>query len=628
MSAKAILPRFGGSAGVWVTCMLFFQAALLLGYLYAYLITRYVPRRVQPWIHLALLLVSLTVLPLKPATQWKPSAGENPAWSILAVLSSTAGLPYFALSTASPLMQFWFAGLPGAALPYRFFALSNAASLAALFAYPTAIEPLLSVSAQMRWWSAAYLAIVLLASAATLLLAGSPPPADRESAVPQAHDPVNWLALSACASTLWLAVANHLSHQVAAIPFLWVLALGVYLLSFVLCFEGDGWYRPTVFRWLLPVAWLAIGSRIGIGGTPIGLRWEIPMLFGALLVCCMFCHGELAATRPDSRQGLAFYYLTIACGGVLGALFVGTVAPAIFSTYLELPIGVTACILLALAALYGFPAKRLIRLGAVAVLAFVAALRLRPGGQDVVRLRNFYGALQVSDSGQGDDAVRTLYDGRTLHGAEFLAPARSRIATAYYGADSGAGVVLSAAAVNRRVAIVGLGAGTLAVYGRPGDQYRFYEINPAVIQVASQQFRFLAGSQAAVQVLLSDGRLALQRDPPKSFDVIVLDAFADDSIPVHLLTREAFELYFERLRDGGTLAIHLTNRYLDLTSVVKTLAAEAHRHCLLVSNSADPARQISASDWAILTGPQPSPPPLTTARVWTDDYSNLFTILK
>jgi hypothetical protein len=636
MMAKALLPSFGGSAGVWVTCMLFFQVVLLLGYWYSYGITRHLSRRAQGWVHAALLLLSLSALPLRTGIQ---SGGEAPAVAILALLAASVGLPYFVLSTTSPLLQAWYAGSGGARFPYRLFALSNAASLAALLAYPLAIEPALPMRQQLWWWSGGYLALVLLAG--TLAVRGTVLPAPRVlSPQPAKTPPLVWIALAGCASVLWLAVANHLSQEVAAVPFLWVLPLSLYLLSFILCFERSRWYRPAVFRWLLPAAWGAMGWRIALPG---GFEWEMAVFSAALFVCCMFCHGELARRKPEPKQGLAFFYLMLALGGALGAVFVGVVAPGAFSTYLELPIGITACVLLGLALVYGFAPKRLMRLGALAVVAFVLAARYRAAQGEVVHVRNFYGALLVSDSGTGEMAARRLYNGRTLHGVEFLGAARSRLATAYYGPESGAGVVLSQpnmfpSPAARRVGIVGLGVGTLAVYGRRGDDFRFYEINPAVIEVASRYFRFLAESEAKTDVVAGDGRLALQQEAPKSFDVIVLDAFSDDSIPVHLLTREAFEIYFERLRDGGVLAIHLTNRYLKLDSVVAALAENMRKQMAMVHSAADPERQISAADWAVvadtrealrsLLGPAGVMETGPKTRPWTDEYSNLFHVWK
>jgi spermidine synthase len=649
--AKAILPTFGGSAGVWVACMLFFQVALLMGYLYAYWITRLLSRKAQSWLHIALLLLSLWVLPLKLSMaplSMAPLDTGSPPLAIVMLLAASVGLPYFVLSTTSPLMQSWYAGARGARLPYRLFALSNTASLLALLAYPIGIEPFLPISRQLRWWSGAYMVLVLLASASAL---GS-----RSTKVAQegagagdaspAHRPLLWIGLAACASTLWLAVANHLSQEVAAIPFLWVLALGTYLLSFILCFERNGWYRPAVFRWLLPAACVAVCYRMARQGSGGGLLWEIPVFLAALFVCCMFCHGELALSKPErqggltqgslTQGGLTFFYLMVALGGALGAVFVGIVAPNIFSFYLELPLGITGCVLLGLALLYGYTSpKRLARVAAVAAIAFVFATRFQAGDQDVAHLRNFYGALQVRDAGAGEMAVRSLYNGRTLHGVQFLHPARSRLATAFYATESGAGLVLQNRPRPRRVGVIGLGAGTLAVYGQRGDFFRFYEINPAVIQVALRYFHFLEESQARTDVVAGDGRLALQQEPSKTFDVIVVDAFSDDSIPVHLLMREAFQVYFGRLRDGGILAFHVTNRYLDLAPVIESGARSLQKESLLIHNPADPVRQVYSSDWVLVgdnlpesgsTGQMKSSS--RTVRPWTDEYSNLFGILK
>ena len=412
----------------------------------------------------------------------------------------------------------------------------------------------------------------------------------------------------------------------APVPFLWVLPLSVYLLSFIVCFGGTSWYRPHVFRWLLPASWIAAVYSIA---QPGGLRVEIVAFSAALFVWCVFCHGELARTKPESRRDLTFFYLMLASGGALGGLFVGIVAPNVFRTYLELPIGIVATVLLALPLVFGVTSKaRLIRLAVVALAAFVIAVRYEAGAGDVVQLRNFYGALQVSDAGTGEDAFRSLYNGRTLHGVEFLSAARSRTATTYYGPQSGVGRVLGVDGMPRRVAAVGLGVGTIAAYSRAGDFYRFYEINPAVIDIARQDFHFLGESPARVDVVTGDGRLALEKEPAQSFDVIVLDAFSDDSIPVHLLTKEAFATYFRLLRGDGVIAIHLTNRYLDLEPVVESLAAAFGKRVMPVHNAANPEHQVLASDWAVVYGHAQSGVPTSSKPPWTDDYSNLFQVLK
>lgn len=627
--AKALLPRFGGSAGVWVTCMLFFQVMLLLGYLYSYLVTAHLSRGTQSAIHASLLILSVAVMALRPRMGWAPPATGNPAWQILDALLISIGLPYFLLATTSPLLQSWFAASTPFALPYWLFALSNLASLLALLAYPVVIEPLLTQSAQMRWWWAGYGLLVSLAVVAAIAHATGSGTQRRAESAPVAARSLLWIGLAACGSTLWMAVANHLSQEVAPVPFLWVLPLSIYLLTFILCFESDRWYRPALFRWLLPAAWIGAAYRIA-GQGPAGLTWEIATFSLALFIWCMFCHGEIARTRPAAGEGVTFFYLTIAVGGALGALFVGLAAPNLLGTYLELPIGIAASALFALYLLYGMTSPwRLGRLGVVALAAFIVATRFEGGFGEVVHVRNFYGALRVNDADAGGSPIRTLYNGRTLHGVEFLAADKLKFPTAYYGPDSGVGrVMLSRDRSARRVGLVGLGAGTLSAYGRPGDVFRFYEINPAVIDVASRYFRFLGTSEARTDIVQGDGRLALEREHPNSFDILVLDAFADDSIPVHLLTREAFATYFHLLRPDGVLAIHLTNRFLDLTPVVEAAATDIGKRVVEVHSAADPQRQILAADWAVVSGAGEPGSRRKHTRLWTDDYSNLFGVLK
>jgi SAM-dependent methyltransferase len=625
---KAILPAFGGSAGVWVTAMLFFQAVLLMGYFYSYLLTRFCNRKAQSLIHLVLLLISIFLLPVKPHLEWAESGMRNPALSILAVLLASVGLPCFLLCSVSPLLQSWYVTSYTGVLPYRLFAFSNAGSVIALLAYPFLIEPLLPASVQLQIWSASYAVLVVIACTAAFIHWVRNPIEEAVDTGLSRNRPFLWIGLAACASVLWLAVANHLSQEVAPVPFLWVLPLSLYLLSFILCFEG--WYRPVLFRWLLPAAWIAGCYSIA---QPAGLRLEISTFSVTLFIWCMFCHGELTRTKPQRRGDLTFFYLMLAFGGALGGVFVGVVAPNMFSTFLELPIGIVASVILALPLIYRVTSPaRLARVGIVAAAAFIVATRFQSGSGAVAVVRNFYGALHVSDTGAGEAAFRSLYNGRTLHGVEFLSSTRSRIPTTYYGPDSGAGKTLLAGGKSRRAGIVGLGAGTLAVYGRTGDSFRFYEINPAVIQIAEQSFHFLDASPARIEVVAGDGRLALEKESSDSFDVIVLDAFSDDSIPVHLMTKEAFRLYFRLLHPDGVLAIHLTNRYLDLEPVVEALAAAFGKGVQPVHNLAEPELQILAADWALVyghaTAGRKSSSKTPHARLWTDDYSNLFQVLK
>jgi spermidine synthase len=641
-AAKALLPGFGGSAGVWIACVLFFQVTLLLGYLYAYVLTRTLPAKAQAAVHIALLAACVCLLPWHPPIA---QAGGNPSLAIVSVLAASIGLPFFALCTTSPLLQSWYARAwqaqsGPARFPYRLFALSNAASLVALLAYPVGIEPLLPLSHQFLIWSAGFLIFAALAAVCALGARGAAaPPDEKTPRDPPLQRPLLWIALAACAATLWPAVSNHLSQEVAAIPLLWVEPLSIYLLSFILCFEGRGWYNPRIYRVLLPLACLTFAWRLQ--GAAGGIAWELPIVGAALFVCCMFCHGELARLKPEPKQGLAFFYLTIALGGALGAAFVSLFAPNVFSSYLELPIGVAACFVLSMPLLYGRGSPRqLLRLALVAAIAFAAASRFTAGRQDLVRTRNFYGTLQIADSGSGDDKIRSLYNGKVLHGIQYQTPVRSRIAVAYYPPESGIGQAMRWLPHQQpwRVGVVGLGTGTLAVYGRPGDSFRFYDINPAVIDVAWRYFHFLSESAAKVETVEADGRLGLQREPAHSLNMIALDAFSGDSIPIHLLTREAFQMYFDRLAPGGVVVIHVTNRYLDIASVVAALAADLHKPLVIVHNPQDAPRHIQAADWAILADRredladlEPFNNASATSRkapVWTDDYSDLFEILR
>jgi SAM-dependent methyltransferase len=607
--AKAILPSFGGTAGVWVTAMMFFETVLLMGYFYAWLSNRFLSRRGQGIVHVVLLALSLTMLPARPHLK---AMGPNPSLAILLVLAASIGLPYLLLSASSPLFQSWYTGV----FPYRLFAVSNAGSLIALLAFPFVVEPLLTTHAQLAGWSAGYGLFVLMAGFLALQNEG------RTISAFEHGRPFLWISLAACASALWMAVANHLSQQVAPVPFLWVLPLSIYLLTFILCFdERRSFYNAKVFRFLLPPAWIA-GAYSIANTESADIRTEIVLFSLALFVWCMFCHGELARSKPEDRSGLTFFYLMLAFGGALGGVFVALVAPNVFSTYLELPIGVVASVILALR-VYGVRSNaRLIRIGVLAAAAFVIATRFQIGAGKIEHLRNFYGAIQVSD----EDGYRSLYNGKTLHGVEFLAPDRLLQPTAYYGPESGAGRILAAGGKNRRVALVGLGAGTLAAYGREGDSFQFYEINPAVVRIASHDFHFLSASPAHTQIELGDGRLLLAKEPAHSLDVIILDAFSDDSIPVHLLTTQAFELYLRLLKPGGVIAIHVTNRYLDLQPVVSALGAHFHKNVEAVHSPAEPRNQIFVADWALVYGQSDNIH--SAGPLWTDDYTNLFGLLR
>ena len=649
--AKIILPWFGGSAAVWTTCMLFFQLLLLAGYVYSHAYVRLrIPARRH--IHIALLALAAAALPLAASAAWKPEGGEDPTWRILGLLATSVGPPYFVLSTTGPLVQAWYARSHEGAAPYRLFALSNLGSMLALLSYPLAVEPLLTLGTQATVWSAGF---VLFALACAMLAwrskgAEAQHLAGAESGKPGLGLQALWAGLACCASVLLLAFTGHMTLNIAAIPFLWVLPLALYLLSFVLCFEASGWYRRWLFLPLLAAGFAGVCVTLTRSNPSI---WTlIPLYCATLFAACMVCHGELARSKPHP-QHLTGFYLMLALGGAAGGVLAGLVAPNVFEDLYELPIGMLALSLLVIAALlrdrasllhgrWGIPAG--IMLLALTVALAVALFRTYSENSADTRVtsRNFYGVLNVRDSGEGPDAMRALSHGTIIHGKQFLEPERRDWPTTYYGLRSGIGLALLDARGHGalRVGVVGLGAGTLAAYGRTGDTFRFYDINSDVVELARSEFTFLKDSRAKVEVALGDARLSLERELPENFDVLALDAFSSDAIPVHLLTVEAFKTYLRHLKPGGVLAVHISNRYLDLVPVVQQAARHLSLELRQVENDDDDDAGVYRSDWMLVSA---SPAAfegkelkeaadridaVPSVRLWTDDYSDLYRILK
>ena len=661
MIGKIILPWFGGSAAVWSTCLLFFQAALLAGYFYADRSTRTLKPKRQATVHIALMAISLALLPILPSPTWKPSQAGDPSLRILLLLTATIGLPYLLLSTTSPLLQAWYVAAKPGAVPYRLFALSNFGSLLALLSYPVLVEPMFTTRGQAYGWSGLYAAFVLICAAvAWKAMRAAPLPSQETIAATPVPPPswtirIVWTALAACASTLLLAISNHLSQNVAPIPFLWVLPLSVYLLSFILCFERDKVYNRGVFLPLLVVALDGAAYAIYANEGNPGIAWAIPTFVAALFVCCMVCHGELARLKPDPRH-LTSFYMMISLGGTLGGVFVAIIAPHVFHTYLELPLSMVACSALAAIVLWISPGnwKGKIPVGAVriAMLAFTVGLAIHLGYEKhrsdrVFRLsaRNFYGVLRVRDipaDGQ-DSAVRRLIHGTINHGTQLLDAAHRDEPTSYYGPYSGMGRAMGYLQHRGpvRVAVIGLGAGVTASFCRAGDLFRFYEINPLALSIASTWFTFLRDCKADHAVLLGDARLTLEAQASQQFDLMAIDAFTSDAIPVHLLTREAFALYFRHLKPTGILAVHVSNRYLDLVPVVSRNAHDFGKAVVDVDDEDEEQDYYTNSDWVLLSSDgavfrdpafkssSVQPAPIRgNLRPWTDDYSNLFQILK
>jgi len=650
MIGKMILPWFGGSASVWTTCMLFFQMVLLLGYSYSHWVVRFLSPFRQSLLHGGLLLVCLLLLPIVPSEAWKPTGAENPTLHILGLLTVSIGLPYFVLSTTGPLLQAWFARERSGLVPYRLFALSNLGSMLALLAYPLAIEPVLPTRMQSYLWSGLFTGFVV--TCGMLAWRGRngkalEPEQLQAGIAPRWTNRVLWAALAACPSILMVADTSFLTENIAPIPMIWVAPLALYLLSFILSFESQGWYKRKVFLPLLVAGLgaLAYLPTLGLSEIPIYLSMAINL--SALFVACMVCHGELARLQPHPSF-LTGYYLMLSIGGALGGFFVGVIAPYWFNSNYELSIGIVLTGLVAAIAI--IPKAKFSRLvwrniTIASTLMLLLALswiriddHLEENRDSEVMLRNFYGALKVfADT---DDGYRTMMHGQIIHGRQYTASDKIDYPTTYYSTDGGAGkaMQIKAESGKLRVGVIGLGVGTLASYGRKDDYFRLYDIDPLVIDIAHNNFSYLSRTAATTEIVLGDARLQLEREPPQQFDVLVVDAFSGDSVPIHLLTVEAFALYFKHLKPNGVLAVHITNRFLDLRPVVKTAADHFARQVRLVDFEGDHNRLVFHSRWALISSDRSffnhpiliDATPISVGRdfkLWRDDYSSIFSIL-
>lgn len=726
---KMLLPWFGGSPAVWTACLLFFQAMLLAGYAYAHVLGRLPGTRRQAVVHTALVAAALLLLPITPSASWKPTGDENPTLQILLVLLASVGTPYLLLSATAPLIQHWYGRLLPGRSPYRLYALSNVGSLLALLSYPVLVEPFFSSPVQGALWSGGYAAYAVLLGTTLAALWKMPSPvqfsdeepeetasvAEPAAAAPTKAErrrnkkrrdkqrdaaptpatavapltnrfpwlaPLVWFGLTALASVLLVSVTNHVCQDVAVVPFLWVVPLSLYLLTFIICFDSPRWYLriPLATAAVLTILLLSVdvgnfdrmladrfGIETSLADAVQGAAGQAVLNFLLLFLVAMLCHGELVRWKPPVRH-LTGFYLSVAAGGALGGALVAVVCPLVFTTYYELPLAMTLGFLLAVAVILDDSRRSLSTahwvLGGVVTLGglyIVAQGRLLDDqGDTLAAVRNFYGTLSVQDIEQeaigfasdDNDAPltvvtrkgRVLYHGRILHGFQFLDDQLRDTPTTYYAQDSGVGLVLDGLPSDRphRVGVVGLGTGTLAAYGREGDEYVFYEINPAVTDLAQRYFTYLSDSPARIEIVPGDARLSLEREPPRRFDVLVLDAFSGDAVPVHLLTREAFEVYRRHLKPGGVIAVHVSNRYLDLKPVVARIARSLALDIRLVEvyREDETTDDVAASDWLLVTADAAlleSPPlreaaqklpPFAGFPLWTDTYSNLAGILK
>ncbi len=682
--AKFILPWFGGGSAVWTATQLFFQVALLGGYAYAHLLaSRLSPKR-QGGVHLVLLIAALAVLPIIPDESWQPDAGSDPTLRIVLLLAATVGAPYLLLSTTGPLVQQWFAREHPSRNPYVLYALSNAGSLIGLLAYPLVVERAVGLTGQAWSWSAGYVIFAVICgylawrSRSTAPVVDTVDHTEAVEAIDAGAQPVGianvvmWTALPAFAVVLLLAVTTQITQDVAAIPLLWVLPLSIYLLTFILCFSGDRWYEPQTYGIGLIIA-LGMGWWV-VDNPLIAILVQLGVYCFVLFFGCIALHGELTRVRPRAHHLTAFY-LMISTGGALGGVFVALVAPRVFDGYWEYHVALVGTGVLVLSAraldeerrrqtgrrssLDLAPAYPGVR-AAVGVACVVGVLMLstalwkqiqeRYRGIEVMG-RNFYGSVRIYEANQNDPQThqRVMEHGRILHGFQFIATDRQAARTGYYGPQSGAGLALNEqrAMLNRpmRIGVLGLGAGMLAAYAQSGDTIDIYEINPMVLDLAESPFTYLADARARgaqVNVHIGDGRLVLERqldEGSKQFDVLLLDAFSSDSVPIHLLTEQAFDIYQGHMAPTGAIATNISNRHVDLRPVLRGVGAKKGLEVAWVQGYPDLFSGYFLTDWVILsnrafldrvpiaaaTGPwDPDKQPI----LWTDDRSNLFSILR
>jgi len=706
--AKYILPWFGGAPAVWNVCLAFYQSALFAGYLYAHFLITRVPASRQFWVHAALVVAAIAVLPVLPAESWRPDGAEAPAMRIFAMLLGSVGLPFIALAGTGPIVQALFARRFPRTSPYPLYALSNLGSLVALLSFPFVLEPWLSLSAMSPLWSGGFalagscvLACVWLGNARPSV---EEPPIRAAGAERERSDleqvtfeqRVAWLLLPACAVILLMGVTNLLCLDVASVPLLWVVPLSLYLVTFILCFASKRYHHPRVF---FALALIALIANTALEYRGIGLLWSlfgieraydaIVCLISLMFAGCMLLHGMLQRLKPPTEQLTAFY-LSIAAGGAMGGLFVGLLAPTLFNDYDELPLGLLAS-WIAIGVLSwrmggrsGRPiVSRLLVATTAIILALLSGIPLvyetgRDLGEVVYRKRSFFGLLLVREKHPDEPRrhVKILVNGTTFHGRQLQHPVARRMPVSYFGPLTAIGMTLydgplSAAGLQldpapegsgRRIGIIGIGVGALAGYGRSGDEVVYYEIDPEVVSVAldSGHFDYLASSAAEIEIVLGDGRLSLERELKDSgsrqFDLLVMDAFTSDAIPIHLLTREAFRVYVQHLREDGILAVQVSNRHLQLSPLVSHLGAAVGLQSLHVRNRSISGYSSGQSKWVLLSRDpreidrleqrfrarmryagvsepdvvisRPKAAAVEAAPLWTDDYSNILSVLK
>jgi len=668
MAAKHLLPTFGGSAAVWLTCLVFFQTALLAGYAYAHWLARPSRQRWQMPLHFALLAGAVLL-----ALVWSLGSGSfryassHPFGMIFQALLLSIGLPFLLLGSTSPLLQAWLARLEHGHIPYRLFALSNLASLLALALYPTVVEPYLTLRTQRVLWSCGFVCFVAVSVRLAWGANKATEPSDPtnltgranehiEAAPPSPSSPLSsprssmrskclWLLLSLVAAMQLSAVTSYLTANIAAIPLLWILPLAAYLLTLIIAFEYARFVpRPLLTR-LLAVMLAGLAYMMANADAWLPMSVGIAFFLIEMFLACLYCHVEAYALRPRATGEMTVFYLLFATGGAIGSFLIGVAFPLLFSSNYDLAISFLATALVALLVVWPENwSQRVLWSAAAAMLIYVMVLLHAAYRRDTIFAgRNFYATLRVKQNYDSNQHwIRTLSNGTIQHGTQIFSPDLRRTPTTYYAEDSGAGLAMRYCCGERarNVGIVGLGAGTMAAYGRPGDRMRFYEINPAVQPIAQHLFTYLRDSAAQITFADGDARASLAREAPQHFDVLVVDAFSGDAIPLHLLTTEAVAIYRKHLAPGGILAFHISNRHVDLEPAIYLLAKSAGMQARTVQSLEDGRRGEFNATWVLVTdsGAFLALPEVAAAtkpteqrpglRVWTDDYSTLLALLR
>jgi hypothetical protein len=668
IAARQLLPVLGGSASVWITCLVFFQTALLVGYLYAHWLAQ---RSHSIVLLLVIAAAAVSAIAWSAIQAGQSQGAAHPIWTVFRVLGTYIGIPFIVLAATSPLLQVWWARSESGSIPYRLYALSNLASFLALAAYPVLIEPNLKLHTQRLGWSVGFIVFAILLIVLALRMRKVAPGSAAEESDPGTlpatiADKLLWLLLPMGATMQLSAITAYLTANVAAIPLLWVLPLGVYLLTLILAFQ---------FRFTLPWGIIARVMVVMLGGLAYSLTktnagWPLwlSILFFLieLFFACIFCHTEAFRLRPARSSEATLFYLLFAAGGALGSFLIGIAAPLLSDYNLDLPITFLVTALLALAVNWrGTWNQRLLWIVAsAAMVALVFMVRRAYNHDTKVATRNFYASLRVTQDlfSYPGATVRTLMNGSIQHGTQiFGTDDLRRTPTTYYARNSGVGYAMqycclapdaSAAAAGgvgrtagagspraRNIGVIGLGAGTMAAYGRPGDHIRFYEINPAVPPIARNVFTYIRDSAAQVDIVEGDARTSLASEPPQNFDVLVVDAFSGDAIPIHLLTAEALALYRKHLAPNGIIAFHISNRHVDLAPPIVLLAQSAGMEArrFNVDKATGPGEYVST--WILVTAdpqffelPEVAPhahipEPKPGLKLWTDDYSALLPVL-